>query len=107
MNEITIREVQDRTRQNKLAKSLSADTVFEFALAFGELGEAFDAFRKSPSDLGGELADVLIYLTSIATMNGIDLGEAVRKKLQVNESRTYEMNANGFLVKTVGREGNQ
>jgi NTP pyrophosphatase (non-canonical NTP hydrolase) len=96
-----IREVQYRAWANKLAKGLGTEDVpYEFALAFGELGEAFDAYRKNPESLGSELADVLIYLTGIASMCGVDLEQAVEDKLAVNESRTYRRNEHGNLVKT-------
>jgi NTP pyrophosphatase (non-canonical NTP hydrolase) len=40
--------------------------------------------------LAGELADVLLYLLQIASLNGIDLGQAVAEKLKVNETRTWD-----------------
>lgn len=98
---ISIEEVQRRTWANKVRAGLSSsDVPYEFALAYGELGEAFDAWRKNPSELGEELADVLIYLSAIAEMNGIDLASAVTAKLAKNESRSYARNAHGHLEKT-------
>lgn len=40
-------------------------------------------------DLGAEPADVLVYLASLANREGIDLGEALRAKDRVNETRSW------------------
>ncbi|MDL1900751.1 nucleotide pyrophosphohydrolase [Anaerolineae bacterium CFX9] len=40
--------------------------------------------------LRSELADVLLYLLQIASLSGIDLGQAVLDKLKVNYSRTWQ-----------------
>ncbi len=40
--------------------------------------------------LRGELADVMLYLLQIASLNGIDLGQAVRDKLTINQTRTWD-----------------
>jgi NTP pyrophosphatase (non-canonical NTP hydrolase) len=37
------------------------------------MAEAFDAWRKGRDDLGEELADVAIYLLSVAEMTGVEL----------------------------------
>jgi NTP pyrophosphatase (non-canonical NTP hydrolase) len=41
--------------------------------------------------LAGELADVLLYLLQIASINEIDLGQAVLDKLRVNATRTWDL----------------
>jgi NTP pyrophosphatase (non-canonical NTP hydrolase) len=95
-----IGDVQERAWSNKLAKGFSTDNVpQEFVLTYGELAEAFDAYRKNPAGLGSELADVVIYVSNIASMCGISLAAAVRDKLAVNASRTYSRNGNGVMVK--------
>lgn len=43
-------------------------------------------------DMGQELADILIYLMSIANKEGIDLGAAVSKKMLINRERTWTIN---------------
>lgn len=46
----------------------------------------------TPADraaLAPELADVLLYLLQIASLSGIDLGQAVRDKLRVNQDREW------------------
>ena len=40
-----------------------------------------------PVPIGGELADIAIYLVRLADVLGIDLGEAVESKMKVNEAR--------------------
>ncbi|WP_433432280.1 MazG-like family protein [Nonomuraea sp. CA-141351] len=95
-----LRDVQKRAWENKLAKGFNTtDMPLEFALAHGELSEAFEAARKHPETLGEELADVLIFLTSIAEMSGIDLDSAVEAKMVKNATRRYERGANGTLIK--------
>jgi NTP pyrophosphatase (non-canonical NTP hydrolase) len=39
--------------------------------------------------LAGELADVLLYLLQLASISGIDLGQAVMDKLHENYKRTW------------------
>ncbi len=48
-------------------------------------GEAADK-----TELAGELADVLLYLMQLASLNGIDLGQAVMDKLKINDGREWE-----------------
>lgn len=45
---------------------------------------------KDRDELGGELADVTLYLLQLASVSGIDLEEAVMKKLEVNRSREWD-----------------
>lgn len=96
----TIRDVQDQAWRNKLDKEFNTtDVPMEFCLLMTEVGEAFDAWRKDPAGLGGELADVMIFLVSLAQMNGIDLAEAVERKLAVNRHRSYSAGPNGLQVR--------
>ena len=41
--------------------------------------------------LAAELADVMLYLLQIASLNGIDLGQAVADKLKLNQTRTWDV----------------
>ncbi len=72
----------------------------EFCLLQGEVAEAFDAWRQGRPDVGEELADIAIYLLSLAEMLGVDLQDAVGAKLAKNAARTYEPLPNGALAKT-------
>jgi NTP pyrophosphatase (non-canonical NTP hydrolase) len=45
---------------------------------------------RDRDELGGELADVMLYLLQLASVSGIDMEEAVLKKIEVNKSRTWD-----------------
>lgn len=59
-----------------------------------EAAEVLEHFQwneaADKAELAGELADVLLYLLQLASLNGIDLGQAVMDKLDVNEGREWE-----------------
>jgi NTP pyrophosphatase (non-canonical NTP hydrolase) len=97
---VHIRDAQKLAWDNKLTKGFNTtDVPLEFSLAFTELGEAFDAYRKNPAGLGAELADTFVFLVSLAEMNGIDLDSAVEAKMAINAARTYQRLDNGTLAK--------
>ena len=85
--------------ENKKAHGFNTDDIdLEFCLLYGEVAEAFDAYRKEKDTLGEELADVGIYLLSLAEMCGVDLGEEMKKKHERNTGREYEKNSRGAFV---------
>lgn len=86
-----IRSAQKLTWENKLAKGFNTrDVPLEFCLTQGELAEAFDAWRKAQTGgLEEELADVALYLFSLAEMTGVDLQLAIERKLAENAARWY------------------
>jgi NTP pyrophosphatase (non-canonical NTP hydrolase) len=95
---VDIAEVQRQAWQNKLAKGFStADVAFEFGLLTAEVSEAFTAWRRRQADLGEELADVLIYVTCLAEMTGVDLSTEVARKLAANAAREYRRDEAGVL----------
>lgn len=95
-----IRSAQRAAWANKVAKGFNTtDVPLEFCLLSGEVAEAFDAWRTGRADLAGELADVAIYVLSLAEMVGTDLEQAVAAKMAVNEARVYRQNPSGALVK--------
>jgi len=47
---------------------------------------------KDKDELGAELADVALYLLQLASISGIDLEEAILKKIEVNKKRTWDDN---------------
>ena len=60
-----------------------------------EASEVLEHFQWSensndPQALAGELADVMLYLLQLASLSGIDLGQAVLDKLNVNYGRTWD-----------------
>jgi NTP pyrophosphatase (non-canonical NTP hydrolase) len=98
---LDIRSAQALAWANKVARRFNTtDVPLEFCLLQGEMAEAFDAWRKGRPDAGEELADVAIYLLSLAEMLGIDLQDAVEAKLTKNAARTYEPLPNGAWVKS-------
>lgn len=87
---VTISEIQAAIWAHKLVKGFNTTSVeLEFCLLTEELGEAIKAWRRDPAELPGELADVFIYVASLAQMHGIDLGQAVVDKMAVNAGREY------------------
>ncbi|HEX2909152.1 MAG TPA: nucleotide pyrophosphohydrolase [Phototrophicaceae bacterium] len=69
------------------SKNLAISLTIEAAevLELFQWGEIADK-----TELSGELADVLLYLLQIASLNGIDLGQAVLDKLKINDGREWE-----------------
>lgn len=60
-----------------------------------EASEVLEHFQWSetatdPAELAPELADVLLYLLQIASLNNIDLGQAVLDKLKINDGRKWD-----------------
>lgn len=100
-NNITLgstKNIQRRVFRNKESKGFNVTNVDrEFCLTYGELAEAFDAFKTKSETVGEELADATIYLLGIAEMLGIDLGAEVDKKIEINEKREYYRDANGVM----------
>jgi NTP pyrophosphatase (non-canonical NTP hydrolase) len=45
---------------------------------------------KDRDELSSELADVTLYLLELASVTGIDLEEAVLKKLEINQTRKWD-----------------
>ena len=95
-----IRSAQKLAWENKVAKGFNTtDVPLEFCLLQGEIAEAFEAWRKGREDVGEELADVAIYLLSLAEMTGIDLQDQIEAKMAKNAARVYQPLPNGVLAK--------
>ena len=87
---IDLKEIQKTVYQNKLDKGFNVtDVPKEFCLTYGELAEAYEAYRKKKDDLGEELADVLIYLLGLSEILGIDLESELLHKVEKNKHRQY------------------
>ena len=88
---LDLKKLQKEIYQNKLNKGFNVtDVNKEFCLTYGEVAEAYEAWRKKKDDLGEELADVAIYLLGISEIVGIDLEEEIQRKVYKNAKR--EMN---------------
>lgn len=97
---IDLKEKQKEIFQNKINKGFNTtDVNKEFCYLYGEVAEAFDAFRKKKEDLNEELADIAIFTMGIAEMLNINLEEAIKNKIVKNNKRKYIKNEKGVLVK--------
>jgi NTP pyrophosphatase (non-canonical NTP hydrolase) len=101
--DMDIRSAQKLAWANKVAKGFNTtDVPLEFCLLQGEIAEAFDAWRKGREDVGEELADVAVYLLSLAEMTGVDLQNQIKAKMAKNAARAYRPLPNGVLTKSSG-----
>ena len=96
---IDIKSLQEEIMNNKVSKGFNTtDIPLELMLLTGEVSEAFDAWRKKKSDLGEEIADVMIYLLGLSKMLDINLEDELVAKIEKNRERKY-VRKNGTLVK--------
>jgi pyrophosphatase len=96
---MNLKEMQKEILQNKINKGFNiTDINKEFCLLYGEVSEAYDAYRKNKDDLGEELADIAIYLLGISEILGKDLEEEIINKIEINKNRKYK-NVNGTMIK--------
>ena len=86
-----LKDVQKQIWQNKINKGFNTtDVNKEFCLLYGEVSEAYEAWRKKKDDLNEELADIAIYLMGLSEMLGFNLEEEIEKKVWKNENRVYK-----------------
>lgn len=86
-----LKKVQKEIIQNKINHGFNiTDIAKEFCLLYGEVGEAYEAYRKKKADLGNELADVAIYLFGISEILGFDLEKEIQEKMEINKNRVYK-----------------
>ena len=98
--DMDLKKLQKEIYQNKVDKGFNTtDVNKEFCLLYGEVGEAYDAYRKGKDDLGEELADIAIYLLGLSEILGKDLEEEIKNKVQINKNRKYK-DVNGIKIKT-------
>jgi len=76
------------SRRPQSPRNLAISLVLEAS----EVLEHFQWRDDSPDNaaLASELADVMLYLLQLASISGIDLGQAVMDKLRVNYGRTWD-----------------
>lgn len=98
----TLKDFQDYVLKMKKERGFNtSDKFYECCLLAEECGELISAIRKntkggkvgSGSTVGNiseELADVLIYVCSLANIHGIDLEEAFRAKEEINKTRSWK-----------------
>lgn len=96
----TLSAFQSYVRELEQERGFADQSALEKCLLLGEeVGELFKAIRKQRGmtvdasskvgAIGDELADVFIYLCSIANRYDIDLEQAFREKEAVNATRTW------------------
>lgn len=96
---MNFKEIQKEIYQNKLNKGWNVtDIEEEFCLLYGEVGEAYEAYRKRKDDFGEELADIAIYLLGIAEILKIDLEKEIKNKVEKNKNRIYK-DINGVNIR--------
>ena len=96
---MNMRKIQKNIWQNKVNKGFNTtDVNKEFCFLYGEVAEAYDAYRKKKDDLGEELADVAIYLMGLAEMLGLDLEDEILNKVEKNTKRVYK-NVDGVNIR--------
>ncbi len=87
-----LKKLQKEIYQNKVKKGFNVtDVNKEFCYTYGELSEAYEAWRKKKDDLGEELADVAIFLLGLSEILGIDLEDEIKKKVYKNSKREYKV----------------
>lgn len=101
-NNPTLKDLQDYVLQMKQERGFNTtDKFYECCLFAEECGEVISAIRKNSKggsigtgskvgQVAEELADVLIYLCSLANMHGIDLEKAFREKEKINKQRVWK-----------------
>lgn len=96
---IDLKKVQKEIIDNKIKHGFNTtDICKEFCLLYGEVAEAYEAYRKKKDDLGEELADSAIYLLGIAEILGFDLEKEIQNKIEINSKRIYKKE-NGVNIK--------
>lgn len=102
----TLKDMQKYIAKMKVERGFNTtDKIYESLLLTEEVGELIKAVRKNlvntfvdinsnPSDnnIEEEIADVLIFLLSLANMYNIDVETAFRKKEEINKKRTWKKN---------------
>lgn len=93
--------LQEAIMRTKKANGFNTtDIPLELALLQKEISEFFDAWRFGDTKAEGpELADIAIFLLSLAQMRGVDLGIEVVRKMRVNSVRQYTAVGDAAWVK--------
>lgn len=97
---IDLLKLQKEVYENKLKQGFNvSDVPLEFSYTYGEMAEAFEAYRKKKDTLGEEIADVVIYLLGLSEIVGVNLEEELLKKVEKNKNREYKR-IDGVLTRT-------
>lgn len=96
----TLKDIQEYVIQLEEERGFAEQSVLQKCLMLGEeVGELFKAIRKQENikidnnskfgTIDEELADILIFVCSIANRYEIDLEKAFRDKEEVNKTRVW------------------
>ena len=89
---VDLKKLQKEIYQNKVDKGFNVtDINKEFCLTYGEVSEAYEAWRKKKDDLGEEFADIAIYLLGLSEILKINLEDEIIKKVYKNSKREYKI----------------
>ncbi len=102
----TLKDFQEYVRQMENDRGFIKQNVLQKCLMLGEeIGELFKAIRKKEkirvdhsSKFGSvdeELADIIVFLCTIANRLNIDLEKAFRDKEEINKKRIWRKSENG------------
>ena len=97
----TLGEIQDYVKELEKERGFSEVSVIQNCLQLGEeIGELFKVVRKTEklkidqkstfTSVEEELADIMIFLASIANRYNIDLETAFRNKEEINKKRKWK-----------------
>lgn len=100
-NDARLIDFQRYVAQLEIERGFDQQSVLDKCLMLGEeVGELFKSVRKLEGikvdphskigDIQGELADVFIFLCSIANRYDVDLEQAFLDKEAINKQRTWE-----------------
>ena len=82
---IDLKQLQKDIYKNKLNKGFNVtDINKEFCLTYGEMAEAYEAWRKKQTDVG-------IYLLGLSEILNVDLENEILKKVNKNKHRQYKI----------------
>ena len=89
---VDLNKLQKEIYENKVTKGFNVtDVNKEFCLIYGEVAEAYEAWRKKKNDSSEELADIAIYLLGLSEILGINLENEIQKKVYKNSKREYKV----------------
>ena len=94
-------DFQNYVAELEVERGFKNQNIIDKCLLLGEeVGELFKAIRKSEglsvdsnsdfTEIGDELADILIYICAIANRKNIDLERAFRTKEEINKKRVWK-----------------
>ena len=87
---VNIKELSLEILENKINNKFPInDLLHEFSLLKKEVIEAEEVLNDKEK-LPAELADIVIFVISIARIQGIDLEKAIINKVEYNKNRSYK-----------------